>query len=178
MNRTWSISKSATTHERLKQHPEDWYYYHTLYAEKRKAWEEVPYVEIAKLIKRKDFVVADLGCGENLLRKEIPQNKVLAFDHVAIDETVTPCDISNLPLEEDTVDVAVFALSLMGTNYRDYILEAHRILKPMGFIFIAEPQGKWEGKENELERMMEDSGFSKPVLWRSSNFIYLKSEKL
>ena len=178
VNRTWSISKSATTHERLKQHPEDWYYYHTLYAEKRKAWQEVPYVEIAKLIKRKDFVVADLGCGENLLRKEIPQNKILAFDHVAIDETVTACDISNLPLEEDTIDVAVFVLSLMGSNYPEYIREAHRILKPMGFIFIAEPQGKWEGKENELEHVVEESGFGKPVLWRSNNFIYLKSEKL
>ncbi len=136
VNRTWSVSRSSTTHERLKEHPEDWYYYHTLYAEKRKTWEEIPFAEIAKLIKRKDFVVADLGCGENLLRKEIPENKVLSFDHVAIDDTVTACDISNLPLETDKVDVAVFSLSLMGTNHADYIREAHRILKPMGFIFI------------------------------------------
>jgi hypothetical protein len=60
VNRMWSVSKSTTTHEQLKKHPEDWYYYHTLYAEKRKSWDEIPYVEIAKLIKRKDFVVADL----------------------------------------------------------------------------------------------------------------------
>jgi superfamily II DNA or RNA helicase len=177
VNRTWSVSKSSTTHDRLKQHPEDWYYYHTLYAEKRKLWEEIPYIEIAKLIKRKDFVVADLGCGENLLRKEIPDNKVLAFDHVAIDETVTACDVSHLPIGNDTVDVAVFSLSLMGTNYTDYIKEAHRILKPMGFIFIAEPQAKWEGRQDELERYMMESGFNKPVVWRSGNFLYLKSEK-
>ena len=178
VNRTWSVSKSSTTHERLKEHPEEWYYYHTLYAEKRKSWEEIPFVEIAKLIKRKDFVVADLGCGENLLRKEIPENIVLAFDHVAIDDTVTACDISNLPLETDKVDVAVFSLSLMGTNHADYIREAHRILKPMGFIFIAEPQAKWEGKQDELERMMVETGFSRPAVWRSGNFLYLKSEKV
>lgn len=177
VNRTWSVSKSTTTHDRLKQHPEDWYYYHTLYAEKRKSWEEIPYVEIAKLIKRKDFVVADLGCGENLLRKEIPENKVLAFDHVAIDETVTACDISHLPIGNDIVDVAVFSLSLMGTNYTDYIKEAHRILKPMGFIFIAEPQAKWEGRQEEFERLIAESGFGKPVILKSANFIYLKSEK-
>ncbi len=178
VNRKWSVSKSSTTHERLKEHPEDWYYYHTLYAEKRKTWDEIPYKEIAKLIRRKDFVVADLGCGENLLRKEIPENKVLAFDHVAIDSTVTACDISHLPLGNDAVDVAVFSLSLMGTNYEDYISEAHRILKPMGFIFIAEPQAKWEGKHDELERFMMESGFGKPVVWRSDNFLYLKSEKM
>ena len=176
VNRTWSVSKSSTTHERLKEHPEDWYYYHTLYAEKRKNWEEIPYVEIAKLIKRKDFLVADWGCGENLLQKEIPENKVLAFDHVAIDEAVTACDISNLPLKNDAV--AVFSLSLMGSNYEDYIREAHRILKTMGFIFIAEPQAKWEGKQNELELLMLGIGFNKPVMWKSGNFLYLKSEKV
>ena len=178
VNRTWSVSKSSTTHDRLNENPEEWYYYHTLYAEKRKSWEEIPFVEIAGLIKRKDFVVADLGCGENLLCKEIPGNKVLSFDHVAIDDSVTACDISDLPLESDHVDVAVFALSLMGTNYSDYIEEAHRILKPMGFIFLAEPKAKWEGRQDELERLMVNCGFSKPVVWRSGNFMYLKSEKV
>jgi len=57
----------------------------------------------------------NLGCGENLLSKEIT-NKVLAYDHVAIDENVTACDISNLPLEEAVVDVTVFSLSLMGSE--------------------------------------------------------------
>lgn len=114
----------------------------------------------------------------NLLRNELPGNKVLAFDHVAIDTTVTACDISKLPLEAEAIDVAVFSLSLMGTNYDDYIIEAHRILKPMGFIFIAEPQNKWEGKQEELERLLMLSGFGKPVVWKSSNFLYLKSEKV
>ena len=99
----------------VKEHPEDWYYYHELYREKRKTWDEIPYVEIAKMITRPEMVVADLGCGENLLCKEIP-NKVLAFDHVAIDESVTACDISKLPLDAASVDVAVFSLSLMGSK--------------------------------------------------------------
>lgn len=178
VNRQWSISKSTTTHEHLKQNPEEWYYYHSLYSEKRKTWDEIPYIEIGKMIKRKDFVVADLGCGENLLRKELPKNKVLAFDHVAIDETVTACDISNLPLESESVDVAVLSLALMGSNYEDYIKEAHRILKPMGFLFIAEPHNKWEGKLEELENLLESEGFGRPLIRRSSNFLYIKCEKI
>jgi superfamily II DNA or RNA helicase len=177
VNRKWSISSSRTTNNNLKENPEEWYYYHSLYAEKRTTWSEIPYVEIAKLIKRKDFVVADLGCGENLLKNELPKNKVLSFDHIAIDDSVTECDISNLPINSETVDVSILCLALMGTNYEDYITEAYRILKPMGFLFISEPKGKWTGKENELKSIIQKIGFNHPVIWYSGDFLYLKGEK-
>ena len=42
----------------------------------KKGWNEIPYIEISKKLKgREDWLVADLGCGENLLSKEIT-NKV------------------------------------------------------------------------------------------------------
>jgi len=59
--------EQSPSHDKLKSNPEDWYYYHTLYSEKRKEWDEIPYVEIGKMITRPEFIVADLGCGENLL---------------------------------------------------------------------------------------------------------------
>lgn len=37
--------------------------------------------------------------------------------------------MAHVPLENESVDVAVFCLSLMGTNLQDYILEANRVLK-------------------------------------------------
>ena len=137
---------------------------------------EIPYLEIAKKITRKSFVIADLGCGENLLKNEIP-NKVLAFDHVAIDDSVTACDISNIPLDELYVDVAVFSLSLMGSNYGDYIKEAYRILKSMGFILIAEPKQKWDGKIDILTSVIVDAGFTQPTVTESAQFVYLQSFK-
>src|SRR5690606_32735758 len=91
-NKTWSVTNSKVTHAKLKENPEDWYYYHSLYREKRKSWSEIPYIEIAKKITRKEFIVADLGCGENLLKNKL-QNEVLSFDHVAIDASVVACDI-------------------------------------------------------------------------------------
>ncbi len=177
VTRIWSVSKSETTHERLKKNPEEWYYYHTLYAEKRKEWNQIPYIEIAKMIKRKDFIVADLGCGENLLKLEIPDNKVLSFDHVAIDPNVVSCDLSNLPLDSEEVDVTVFSLALMGSNYESYLIEAHRILKPMGFMFIAEPLSKWEGKIEQLSSRIQNIGFTKPIVDQRGHFYYLKCEK-
>jgi len=42
---------------------------------------------------RPDWIIADMGCGENLLSKEI-ENKVYAFDYVALEgEDVVECDI-------------------------------------------------------------------------------------
>ena len=61
---------SQTTHERLKQNPEEWYLYHTLYREARQTWAEIPYEKIAKSLKRRpDWVVGDFGCGEAQLAR-------------------------------------------------------------------------------------------------------------
>lgn len=69
-----------------------------------------------------------MGCGENLLSKEI-KNKIYAFDYVALEgEDVIECDISNVPLEDNTVDAVVFSLSLMGSNSEEYLQEGFRIL--------------------------------------------------
>lgn len=177
MNRVWSVSNSTTTGERLKENPEEWYQYHTLYKERRQEWNEIPYEVIGKKIgSRPDWVVGDFGCGENLLSKEIT-NKVHAFDHVAIDETVTACDISNVPLKDSVLDVVVFSLSLMGTNYRDYLTEGHRTLRPFGLIMICEPKSKWEGKENELVDTLKEIGFTANIERITDKFIYITGTK-
>jgi ubiquinone/menaquinone biosynthesis C-methylase UbiE len=36
------------------------------------------------------------------------------------------------------LDIGVFSLSLMGTNYVDFLREANRVIKPGGKLFIAE----------------------------------------
>ncbi|MBL0263804.1 MAG: DEAD/DEAH box helicase family protein, partial [Leptospiraceae bacterium] len=173
LNRVWSTSNSKTTHTKLTENPEDWYYYHTLYRERRKEWSEIPYVEIGKMITRKEMIVADLGCGEDLLRKEIPHNKVLSFDHIAINKNVTACDISHLPLENESVDITVFSLSLMGANYKEYLQEAYRVLKAMGVLLIAEPISKWEAREEELSLLLSEIGFKTPTLNKTKQFIYV-----
>lgn len=73
-------------------------------------------------------VIADFGCGEAQLAKSVVQ-KVHSFDLVAANDLVTACDMAHVPLTKASVDVAVFCLSLMGTNLQDYITEANRVLK-------------------------------------------------
>jgi superfamily II DNA or RNA helicase len=178
LNKKWSVSNSKTIQERLKKDKSEWEYYHTLYREKRKEWNEIPYVEISKKLKgREDWLIADLGCGENLLSKEI-NNKVLSFDYVGIDNSVTECDISNLPLKDNEVDVSVFSLSLMGSNYIDYLKEGYRILKPYGNMFIVEPKKKWENNSDKLISQLESIGMKVVESYISSRFLYIQCLKI
>ena len=178
MNRVWSVSNSTTTAERLSHNPEEWYQYHTLYREKRQEWNEIPYEVIGKKISsRPDWVVGDFGCGENLLSKEIT-NKVHSFDHVAIDDNVIECDISNVPLQDGVLDVVVFSLSLMGSNNKEYLEEGHRTLRPFGLIMICEPKSKWEENPNELVEILKEIGFTANIERTTDRFIYVMGTKI
>jgi SAM-dependent methyltransferase len=178
MNSRFNCAYSQTTHERLKQNPEEWYLYHTLYREARQTWTEIPYEKIAKsLEKRPDWVVGDFGCGEAKLAECLP-NKVYSFDHIAINENVISCDITQIPLEDETLDVAVFSLSLMGINYPDYLKEAYRVLKFGGLLKIAEPINRWIEQQPELLDRITNTGFL--IIGnaeQSSQFIYITAIK-
>lgn len=159
LNSRFNSAYSQTTHERLKQNPEEWYLYHTLYREARQTWSEIPYEKIAKsLEKRPDWVIGDFGCGEAKLAECLP-NKIYSFDHIAINEDVIACDIANTPLEDGQLDVAIFSLSLIGINYPDYLKEAYRVLKFGGLLKIAEPINRWFEKKSELLAQITSVGF-------------------
>jgi len=178
MNSRFNTAYSHTTNGRLKENPEEWYLYHTLYREARKTWAEIPFEKIAKsLKKRPDWVIGDFGCGEAKLAEILP-NKVYSFDHIAINEKVTACDIAHTPLEAATLDVAVFSLSLMGLNYAEYLKEACRTLKFGGMLKIAEPTNRWQDKRAELLLNITNTGFLLiGEVIESNQFLYIDAIK-
>ena len=126
-----------------------------------KTWNEIPYEYIASKIKNKNRVVADFGCGENLMKNCIPNNKVYSFDHIAIDDSVISCDMAHTPLEDESIDIAVFSLALWGSNYEDYFKEAYRILNYDGLVYIAEPTKSYNEEErNVLVSQLKSNGFT------------------
>ncbi|XP_021911948.1 ribosomal RNA-processing protein 8 [Carica papaya] len=131
--------------EYFKEDPELFDMYHAGYQEQMSQWPELPVNIIIKWIKSKSpsLVVADFGCGNAPLAKSV-KNKVFSFDLVSKDPSVIACDMSNTPLNSSSVDVAVFCLSLMGTNYSSYLQEAHRVLKPSGWLLIAEVKSRFD----------------------------------
>ncbi|KAF3444564.1 hypothetical protein FNV43_RR14256 [Rhamnella rubrinervis] len=119
--------------------------YHAGYQEQMSHWPEQPVNIIIKWLKdhSPSLVVADFGCGDARLSKNV-KNHVFSFDLVSKDPSVITCDMSNVPLGSSSVDVAVFCLSLMGTNYSSYLEEAHRVLKPGGWLLIAEVKSRFD----------------------------------
>lgn len=184
MNKKWNTSNSNTNHKRYKKDNTEWKKYHSLYSKAREKWTEIPYVEISKKLKeRPEWIIGDFGCGENLLSKEI-KNKVLAFDHVAIDDSVISCDLSCIPMDNDVLDVAVFSLALMYTNYDEYLKEANRLLKPMGLLMIAEPRNRWSDDEGNLDNdriktLLDTTGFRiMGDIRMTESFIYISGIKM
>lgn len=176
MNHRLNSSASSTTHQRFLKHPEEWEYYHSLYRETRKEWSVVPYQEAVKWCKvRPHLVIGDFGCGEALLAKEL-ENKVYSFDHVAINDNVISCDIAHVTLEDEILDAAIFSLSLMGINYMDYIMEAHRCLKLDGHLWIAETTSRFENLTNLQEQLVK-KGFDIVKTQQKDNFTFLRAIK-
>lgn len=93
--------------------------------------------------------IADLGCGDARLAAELAKDKsklkveILSFDLSSPQPFVTKADIANLPLANGTVDVAIFCLALMGTNWVDFIEEAYRILRWKGELWVAEIKSRF-----------------------------------
>lgn len=182
MNARWSNSYSHTTYERLQGNPEEWMQYHTLYQKARKTWSVIPYEEAIKwLQKRSDLVVADFGCGEALIGKAFAgKHTVHSFDFIAINNSVTECDMAHVPLEDSCLDVAMFNLSLMGLNIADYIRETARTLKLDGQLWIYEVTSHIKNPEGFI-RGLELAGFriiENVEVWKLRYIRAIKSEEV
>jgi superfamily II DNA or RNA helicase len=180
-NRRGKTTLSSTMNKEFNNNPDSWFKYHSLRRESMKDWSEIPYEYISTKIKNKNHKVVDFGCGENLFKNFIP-NEVISFDHIAIDETVIACDMSDVSnyLDDESVDVTVFSLALWGTNYKDYIKEAYRVLNWGGYIYIAEPSKNYETDEdvNSLINLLTETGFEiVGGVDKRNKFIYIKGSK-
>merc|ERR1712098_616082 len=51
--------------------------------------------------------------------------------------------MAHTKIESESIDIAVFCLSLMGTNLGDYLKEANRLLKPGGLLKVAEVSSRF-----------------------------------
>ncbi|KAG8227177.1 hypothetical protein J437_LFUL008061 [Ladona fulva] len=147
--------------------------YHEGYKQQLNQWPVKPIDLIIKALKKKPakLVIADFGCGDAQLSKALP-NKVHSFDHVALNDRVTVCDMAKTPLSKGSVDIVVFCLSLMGSNLSDYIAEANRVMKMGGLMKIAEVESRFEDVSKFLQ-LMGKFGFLCTCKDLSNDYFYL-----
>ena len=153
--------------------------YHRQYREARKNWSVVPFdhwiSRIHQLSPRLE--IGDFGCGEAKIHQEFG-DRIHSFDHVAINENVISCDISSVPLEDGSLDVVVFSLSLMGSNWNNYLREASRCLASNGFIFISETTHAIKNRLQSLKEKLPEFGFEIYDEFENGNFTFLEGRKI
>lgn len=145
INEVLYSTSSGEARRMFKQDPQAFWIYHRGYTAQVQRWPNNPVDAIVNDIRQRpaSLVVADFGCGDCKIAQSV-KNKVHCFDLVATCELVTVCDMANVPLKDGTVDIAVFCLSLMGTNLGDFLKEANRVLKMGGVLKIAEVASRFD----------------------------------
>lgn len=160
MSRSWEQEASEGRHRRLLEDPSEWKLFQWLYEKERARWSARPCEAIAERVRSVRLSkVADLGCGDARLAELLPALDVASIDHVPAREGVIRADIARTPLAARSVDAAVLSLALIGTNWRDYLREANRILRLGGFLFVAEPQRRAGESSYRLTDAIRDRGF-------------------
>eukprot|EP00850_Spirogloea_muscicola_P022104 SM000277S10339 [mRNA] locus=s277:25737:28080:+ [translate_table: standard] len=119
--------------------------YHAGYKQQLVTWPTLPLDLIIRWLQERSpsLRVADFGCGDARLAASVP-NKVYSFDLQAVNEHVISCNMAHTPLASTSVDVAIFCLSLMGTDYPSYLEEARRVLASRGWLLIAEVRSRFD----------------------------------
>ena len=125
--------------EMFTNKPELFDVYHRGFTSQAEKWEINPVDRIIDRIRKSggDQVIADFGCGDAKIAQTL-QNAVFSFDLVKHNEHVIVANSSKVPLGDKSVDIAVFCLSLMGTDFKDFIREARRVLRSKGRLIVAE----------------------------------------
>ena len=200
MNKRINKERSDTTHKRIQENPMYLVEYHRQMREAKKDWGGFIPVEIIadkirnlKLPSRfiDKLVIGDFGCGEAQLSSVFRNNKVYSFDHHNIlnEEKIKSCDMkdTSLYLKDNSIDVAVFSLSLMSTNWHDYIKEARRVLVDRGYLLIAETTRSLnakgslfkneEGRLHKLREVLEKEGFEITSDEQKGKFTFIDAQK-
>ena len=98
---------------------------------------------------------------------------------MAIHDTVIACDMKQVPLDDNSLEAAIFSLSLMGTNFVDYLREAKRCLKLDGHLWIAEATSRLPDSEL-FKELLERLGFDVVRIqkkWKFTEIRALKTER-
>jgi superfamily II DNA or RNA helicase len=189
LHQKYKTLKSSNLQNTFKEDIQLWYNYHQISEENEKSFpeDEIPrnriIQELNKIKTKRRKVVVDMGCGKAQISeyyKDDNRFEFINYDHIAVNDNVQECDISKLPLEDDAVEICILSLAMWGSNCREYIMEANRILESGGTLYIIEPTKRWSNKDEtgniinegcKLKTLLEENSFK--IVEESINKFYL-----
>ena len=84
--------------------------------------------------------------------------------------------MANVDLDDESLDVVVFSLSLMGNNFTDYLREAHRTLKLDGWLHILESTSRFSDRDGFIQGLKQ-LGFDQFTIEDRWKFTYIRTLK-
>ena len=163
LNELLYTNSSTYVDKYFKKNKKDFEIYHEGFSNQANKWPTNPNHLLSKELNKKKYKgmkILDLGCGEAFIQQNL-KNKVdiTSYDLIALNQYVKECDIKNLPHESNTIDICIFCLSLMGTNFLEFLLEAKRVLKNKGRLIVAEITSRIKNEDFFLNAFT-DLGFT------------------
>ena len=118
-------------------------------------------LELDKIGVKRTKMVVDMGCGKAQISQYFQDDKrfnFINYDHISSNTNIISCDISNIPLEEETSEICILSLAMWGSNCKEYIKEAHRILESNGILYIIEATKRWSEKDENGNNIVGKEG--------------------
>jgi len=193
LHKEYKTKNSQNLNTYFKENPRKWEEYHKISKDNEESFpeEEIPRNKMIKYLEnlpgKKKKVVADLGCGFAEINQHFKDNlrfEFHNFDHHSSSEFVVSRDIKNTELDDYSVDVAILSLAMWGSNCKEYLKEAYRILDTGGTLLISEPYKRWnqeldeQGKPiNKLVNWLQENNFN--IIEKIENkFMFIECRKL
>ncbi|CAL6062909.1 Ribosomal_RNA-processing protein [Hexamita inflata] len=165
MNQQIYTSDTSASFKKFSSKPELFVQYHQEYAQKIQNWKKKPFDVVCDLIAKHPSLqrLADVGCGDaQIARKFGNQFEVVSFDMGSNENNkdfVTICNMTSLPvMYVEYFDVALYCLSIMGTNQRDILNQAKKVIRKGGQLWILEVSSRLKNKKVYI-RGVESFGF-------------------
>jgi len=184
LHQRYKTMNSQNLNNEFKENPDLWKKYHEISEKNEESFptEGIPrnriIQELTKIKTKRTKQVVDMGCGKGQISDHFKNDarfNFMNYDHISENDRVISCDISNLPLEDDSVDICILSLAMWGSNCRDYITEASRILESNGQLYIIEPTKRWSEKD-ELGNIIQGNEACKMTeLLRENGFKIIHS---
>jgi len=160
LHQRYKTLSSNNLHNEFKNDEKLWINYHKISEENEKTFpeNEIPrnkiIQELEKIKTKRTKKIVDMGCGKAFISKHFDNDirfEFINYDHISINDKIISCDISKLPLEDDSIEICILCLSMWGSNCKEYIKEAERVLESNGKLYIIEPTKRWSSThENGL----------------------------
>ncbi len=172
LHQHYKTLNSANLHAEFQSNPQEWYNYHAVSEQNEQSFpeHEIPrnrvIQELNKIKCKRAKTVVDMGCGKAHISQHFASDtrfRFINYDHVSCNSNVQQCDIANIPLEDDSVEICIMSLAMWGSNCKDYIKEAYRVLETGGKLYIIEATKRWTNDDanpgNRLQELLTEYGF-------------------